>query len=157
MKKERYQTKVAVFLLLTREKDGVTQILLQERANTGYMDGKYETSCSGHLEKGETLAQAIIREAKEEIGIDVKEKDLKMVALIHPYKDDYLNVFFQTKEYEGIPEIKEPEKCDDLRWFNIEELPENIFIRIKNVLENIKRNIIYDDDDFTNQKYKDIN
>lgn len=154
MKKERYQTKVAVFLLLTREKDGVTQILLQERANTGYMDGKYETSCSGHLEKGETLAQAIIREAKEEIGIDVKEKDLKMVALIHPYKDDYLNVFFQTKEYEGIPEIKEPEKCDDLRWFNIEELPENIFIRIKNVLENIKRNIIYDDDDFTNQKYK---
>lgn len=157
MKKERYQTKVAVFLLLTREKDGVTQILLQERANTGYMDGKYETSCSGHLEKGETLAQAIIREAKEEIGIDVKEKDLKMVALIHPYKDDYLNVFFQTKEYEGIPEIKEPEKCDDLRWFNTEELPENIFIRIKNVLENIKRNIIYDDDDFTNQKYKDIN
>lgn len=157
MKKERYQTKVAVFLLLTREKDGVTQILLQERANTGYMDGKYETSCSGHLEKGESLAQATIREAKEEIGINVKEKDLKMVALIHPYKDDYLNVFFQTKEYEGIPEIKEPEKCDDLRWFNIEELPENIFIRIKNVLENIKRNIIYDDDDFTNQKYKDIN
>lgn len=152
MKKERYQTKVAVFLLLTREKDGVTQILLQERANTGYMDGKYETSCSGHLEKGETLAQAIIREAKEEIGIDVKEKDLKMVALIHPYQDDYLNVFFETKKYEGTPKIKEPEKCDDLRWFNIEELPENIFDRIKNVLENIKRNIIYDDGDFTNQK-----
>lgn len=157
MKKERYQTKVAVFLLLTREKDGLTQILLQERVNTGYMDGKYDAACSGHLEKGETLAQATIREAKEEIGIDVKEEDLKMVALIHPYQDDYLNVFFEAKEYEGIPEIKEPEKCDDLRWFNIEELPENIFVRIKNVLENIKRNIIYDDDNFTNQKYKDIN
>lgn len=157
MKKERYQTKVAVFLLLTREKDGVTQILLQERANTGYMDGKYETSCSGHLEKGESLAQAIIREAKEEIGIDIREKDLKMVALIHPYQEDYLNVFFETKKYEGIPEIKEPEKCDDLRWFNVDKLPENIVVRTKNVLENIKRNIIYDDDDFTNQKYKDIN
>lgn len=157
MKKERYQTKVAVFLLLTREKDGVTQILLQERANTGYMDGKYETSCSGHLEKGESLAQAIIREAKEEIGIDIREKELKMVALIHPYQEDYLNVFFETKKYEGIPEIKEPEKCDDLRWFNVDKLPENIVVRTKNVLENIKRNIIYDDDDFTNQKYKDIN
>ncbi len=49
--KERYQSKVAVFLILTREVNGQTQILLQERYNTGYMDGKYDTACSGHLEK----------------------------------------------------------------------------------------------------------
>lgn len=153
MKKERYQTKVAIFLLLTREKDGITELLLQKRLNTGYMDGMYEASCSGHLEKGESLSQAIIREAKEEIGINIKEEDLKMVALIHPYKEDYLNVFFKTRKYEGAPEIKEPEKCDDLRWFNIDGLPENMVVRVKSVLENIKKDIIYDDGDFTNQKY----
>lgn len=157
MKKERYQTKVAVFLMLTRVKEGVKEILLQKRVNTGYMDNMYDMACSGHLEKGESLAHATIREAKEEIGIDVKEEDLKMVALIHPYQDDYLNVFFETEKYEGTPEIKEPNKCDDLKWFNINDLPENTIVRIRNVLENIKRDIIYDDDNFTNQKYVNYN
>ena len=152
MKKERYQSKVAVFLILFREKDGQKEILLQKRVNTGYLDNMYEASCSGHLEKNETLAHATIREAKEEIGIDVKEEDLKFVALIHPYQDDYLNVFFEAIKYEGIPEIKEPDKCGDLRWFKIDELPENTIIRTRNVLENIKRNILYDDGYFSNQK-----
>lgn len=48
--KERYKSKVAVFLILTREEKGQKQVLLQERCNTGYMDGKYDTSRSGHLE-----------------------------------------------------------------------------------------------------------
>ncbi len=149
--KERYQSKVAVFLILTREENGKTEILLQERYNTGYMDGKYDAACSGHLEKGESVSMALVREAKEEIGIDINEKDLRFVELIHSYKEDYINVFFTTKKYSGTPKIMEPEKCDDLRWFDIENLPENIFQRIKNVLININKGILYDDADFTHQ------
>lgn len=149
--KERYQSKVAVFLILTREENGKTGILLQERYNTGYMDGKYDAACSGHLEKGESVSMALVREAKEEIGIDINEKDLRFVELIHSYKEDYINVFFTTKKYSGTPKIMEPEKCDDLRWFDIENLPENIFPRIKNVLININKGILYDDADFTHQ------
>ncbi len=149
--KERYQSKVAVFLILTREENGKTEILLQERYNTGYMDGKYDAACSGHLEKGESVSMALVREAKEEIGIDINEKDLRFVELIHSYKEDYINVFFTTKKYSGTPKIMEPEKCDDLRWFDIENLPENIFPRIKNVLININKGILYDDADFTHQ------
>lgn len=149
--KERYQSKVAVFLILTREENGKTEILLQERYNTGYMDGKYDAACSGHLEKGESVSMALVRETKEEIGIDINEKDLRFVELIHSYKEDYINVFFTTKKYSGTPKIMEPEKCDDLRWFDIENLPENIFQRIKNVLININKGILYDDADFTHQ------
>lgn len=116
----------------------------------------YDMACSGHLESGETLAHATVREAYEEIGITIKEEDLKMIALIHPYEDDYINVFFTATSYEGVPTIKEPNKCGDLNWFNINELPDNTIIRIRNVLENVKRGIIYDDDNFTHQKfYKD--
>ena len=149
--KERYQSKVAVFLILTREENGKTEILLQERYNTGYMDGKYDAACSGHLEKGESVSMALVREAKEEIGIDINEKDLRFVELIHSYKEDYINVFFTTKKYSGTPKIMEPDKCDDLRWFDIENLPDNIFPRIKNVLININKGILYDDADFTHQ------
>ena len=149
--KERYQSKVAVFLILTREENGKTEILLQERYNTGYMDGKYDAACSGHLEKGESVSMALVREAKEEIGIDINEKDLRFVELIHSYKEDYINMFFTTKKYSGTPKIMEPDKCDDLRWFDIENLPDNIFPRIKNVLININKGILYDDADFTHQ------
>ena len=150
--KERYQSKVAVFLILTREIEGQTQILLQERCNTGYMDGKYDTACSGHLEREESLSMALCREAKEEINLDIEEKNLELVSIIHPYQEDYINVFFTTNKYTGTPKIMEPNKCNDLQWFNINELPENTITRIRNVIENMKKGIIYDDGDFSRQK-----
>ena len=150
--KERYQSKVAVFLILTREINGKTQILLQKRYNTGYMDNQYDVACSGHLEKGESLTMAVVREVKEEIGLDINEKDLKLVSVIHPYQEDYINVFFTTNNYIGTPKIMEHDKCSDLQWFDINNLPENTIIRIKNVLKNMEKGIIYDDGDFSHQK-----
>ena len=86
-------------MILTRKINEITEILLQERCNTGYMDGKYDTACSGHLEKGESVLVAIVRETKEELGICVNENDLRLVAVIHPYQEDYINVFFTTNKY----------------------------------------------------------
>lgn len=150
---ERYQTKVAVFLILTRTKNENTEVLLQERCNTGYMDGKYDTACSGHIESGESLLTAMVREAKEELGIDIKENDLILVAVIHPYKEDYINIFFTTKEYSGIPKIMETNKCSNLQWFSINGLPENVIVRVKNIIENMHKGIICDDGDFSHQNY----
>lgn len=143
--KERYESKVSVCLVLTRKKDGKTEILLQERYNTGYMDGKYDTACSGHLEKGESLSMALVREAKEEIGLDISEKDLKLVSILHPYHEDYIYVVFTTDKYKGVPKIMEPNKCSKLQWFNINELPKNIIVRIEKMITNMKNNIIYYD------------
>ena len=153
--KKRHESKIAVFLVLIRMNNGRKEILLQERFNTGYMDGKYDMACSGHLEKGESLAHAVVREAKEEIGIEIDEKDLKLVSVIHPYQDDYLNVFFETKKYQGIPQIMEKDKCDDLQWFDIDNLPDNIMERMRKVLINIHNDILYDDAEFSIQKYNE--
>lgn len=154
--KNRYESKVVVFLVLTRMGlNGKKEVLLQKRCNTGYMDGKYDMACSGHLEKGEPLQMAVIREAKEEIGICIDPKDLELVSIIHPYQEDYINVFFSTQKYRGVPEIKEKEKCDDLNWFELDKLPDNTIDRIKNVLKNIKDGIIYDDGNFSYQRFKE--
>lgn len=54
------------------KKTGAKEILLALRKNTGYRDGKYELP-GGHVEEGEDLMQAMVREAKEELMIEVKE------------------------------------------------------------------------------------
>ncbi|MBO5348292.1 MAG: NUDIX domain-containing protein [Clostridia bacterium] len=154
--KQRYESKIAVFLVLTREKNEKKEVLLQKRCNTGYMDGKYDMACSGHLEAGESLTMAMARECEEEIGIKVKPKDLELVSIIHAYNEDYMHVFFTTQKYEGTPKIMEKEKCDDLNWFDIDNLPCNTIERIKNVLKNIQNGIVYDDDNFSCQKLKGI-
>ena len=154
--KQRYESKIAVFLVLTRIKDGKKEVLLQKRCNTGYMDGKYDMACSGHLEAGESLTMAMVRECEEEIGIQVDPRDLELVSIIHPYQEDYINVFFTVQKYKGTPKIMEKEKCDDLNWFELDNLPDNTIERIKNVLKNIQKGIIYDDGDFSCQKSKEI-
>lgn len=153
--KHRYESKIAVFLVLKRIVDGKKEVLLQRRCNTGYMDGKYDMACSGHLEAGEPLAMAVVREANEEIDILIDPKDLELVSIIHPYQEDYINIFFSTQKYTGTPKIMEKEKCDDLNWFEINNLPDNTIERIKNVLKNMQNGIIYDDGDFSYQKSKE--
>ena len=71
------------------------------------------------------------------------------------YEENYINAFFTTQKYEGIPKIIEKEKCEDLNWFNIDNLPKNTIERIKNVLKNMQYGIIYDDGKFSRQKQKE--
>ena len=71
--KERFMIKCAVFLILTKIENNKEYILLQRRYNTGILDGQYDVSSSGHLENGETLKESIIRETKEELGIEISD------------------------------------------------------------------------------------
>jgi ADP-ribose pyrophosphatase YjhB (NUDIX family) len=54
-----------------------------------------------------------------------------------------MDFFFLAEKWEGEPEIKEPDKCDDMSWFPINDLPENILPYVKNVIENYKDGIAF--------------
>jgi len=129
----RFKMKMGVFLVLIE--DG--QVLLLRRYNTGIGDGKYVFPMGG-VEDGETASEAVIREAKEEAGIDVHPEHMRaahvMQQLYHmPDGDTFeqVNVFFVTNHYDGIPANMEPHKADDLRFFPVDSLPANTepFIR----------------------------
>ena len=62
---------VAVHLLIIQGDD----VLLLRRFNTGWADGYYSL-VAGHVEHGETATQAIVREAKEEIDIEILQANL---------------------------------------------------------------------------------
>lgn len=121
MTREHYQVAPECSLLLVRE----GKIFLVRRANTGYEDGKY-CMPSGHKEKGETPLQGIIREAKEEVGIDIEPKRLTLVHTMYRKgeNDERPSYFFHASEWVGEPKNNEPEKADDAKWFHLTELPD---------------------------------
>lgn len=139
---ERYSSKLVTDLMLTRENNGKKEVLLALRKNTGYRDGEYELP-GGHVDTGEDLMQAMVREAKEELLIDIKEADLKIAHILHHYTGDRVNFILTTNVYEGIPSIGEPDKCEKLEWFDINELPTNITNKVKKSIEEINLNIFY--------------
>lgn len=146
----RYQSFGCAFMLLMRGKGAEREVLLHVRQNSGYMDGKYDASASGHLEPGETLENCAVRETKEEIGIDLRPQDLEFKLLCHNVEENYIKAFFTADLPEGqTPRVCEPDKSGGVQWFRLNNLPENIVPFLPKVLQCIERNIQYDDGDFT--------
>lgn len=125
MTTERFALSAAVFLILV--KNG--RVLLGRRRHAVWYDKSYDL-VSGHLDGNETLVGALTREAKEEINITIDPKDVRFTTFLHIYHPEdgkeYFNVFFEVREWQGEPTIMEPDKCDDLRWFPLDELPDNL-------------------------------
>lgn len=136
MSKERNKTVPAVYFVFKKE----NKILLGRRQNTTYYDGWYGLP-AGHIDARELPIEAGIREAKEEVGLNIKAEDVKFTHALyrtaHDETGDRSDYFFIVTKWEGEPKIIEPEKCDDLQWFRIDKLPENMIHHEKKVLENI--------------------
>lgn len=135
MSTERFKLSAAVYLILV--KNG--KVLLLRRFNTGWMNGHY-TLVSGHLDGNEPVFDCMIREAKEEAGISILKKDLEPVTTIHRYSTDreYIDFFFVVKKWKGEIKIMEPNKCDDLSWFPVNDLPNNTLPFVANIVKNYK-------------------
>lgn len=141
---ERYTCKLVTDLMLTRknEQTGAEEVLLALRKDTGYKDGEYELP-GGHVEAGEDLMNAMVREAKEELNIELKEENLKIAHILHHYNGDRINFVLTTETYEGVPSIGEPDKCKKLEWFDIKNLPSNIIPKARKSIEEINSGIFY--------------
>lgn len=136
MKEERNTIPMTTLLMLRKE----NRVLLLRRFNTGYEDGKY---CfpGGHVEKGEQIHKAMIREAKEEIGIDIEDKDLHLIHVCNRKVEDnaYVDFIFECRKWKRKEKIMEKDKSDELRWFDLNNIPDNIIPFMKEIFNNEKR------------------
>jgi 8-oxo-dGTP diphosphatase len=113
----------AAHLVLVND-DG--QVLLGRRQNTGFADGSFHLP-SGHLEPGETLVDALIREAKEETGVTIGPEHVEFAHVMHDASGGgRAQFFFLVRQWAGTPVNCEPGKCSELAWFALDRLPEPI-------------------------------
>ena len=111
------------------------KICLMRRYNTGWNDGKYALM-GGHVNDEENPIKAVIREAEEELGIYIKESDLNHLYTM-AVKPDHIYLYFGCKAFDGIITNNEPHQCDDISFFDINNLPENIIDADRIALNNI--------------------
>lgn len=123
-----------VHLLLS---DRQRRVLFGRRANTGYEDGAYHLP-SGHLEADESVVAALVREATEEIGVTIDPAAVDFAHIMHNASSGgRAAFFFLVEQWEGEPLNMEPDKCDDLAWFDLEALPDRMIPYCREALHHI--------------------
>ena len=133
-----FSVPVSVHLLLIKE----NKILLMRRKNTGFANGFYSMP-AGKLEPKESVENAIIREVKEEINIDIKNETLRTIQVMNRNGIDRerIDYFFTVDRWNGEIKNNELNKCDDLKWFDLDKLPENTIPYIKEAIINYNKKI----------------
>jgi 8-oxo-dGTP diphosphatase len=120
------------------------RILLQRRQGTNFYPGFYGVP-AGHLDGNETAREGCAREIKEEIGIKIEPNDLRVVHVVHRKgeRDERIDFFMMTDKYSGEIANMEPDKCDDLRWFDLDKLPDNMVDHVEDALKQYRKGLFY--------------
>jgi 8-oxo-dGTP pyrophosphatase MutT (NUDIX family) len=112
-------------------------LMLKRRHNKEWEDKGGWGNIGGSVEPDETPVQACIREAREEIGVDLKQEDLVPVyvrKVPESEPNEYLMHFYATS-IDINTKIVLNDESDEYRWFNIYALPENMLDDKKDILE----------------------
>src|SRR3990167_4115517 len=139
--KKRPIVNAAIAFLLNEE----GKIFLAERPENKLLSGVCEPP-GGKIEFGETPEEALIRELKEEIGIDVAHQDLELCTTVaYPYDSYQLSMTcYVCRNWKGDPYGAEGQK---IAWYGWEELRNLCFFsatvipfhRVREILENESR------------------
>jgi len=148
MEKEKFLS--SIYLIIKNDKG---QILLYRRKGTKLWPN-FLALPAGHVDEGENVFDALKREAKEELDIEVKISDIIDSFVVNRRNktlNPYFDVYFEIKKYKGIIKINEPDKNGGFIWCSIENLPEDMVKfqkeAIRNNLKNIKFSVIDVDDE----------
>lgn len=125
MKIIRDVIKVAAGVIFDGEK-----VLLAKRSERQKLPGYWEFP-GGKLETGETPSAALVRELREELGVEVKVLELLCEHQFQRDNNDFHLYFLKAEIAEGIPKNIEHE---ELEWFHVETIPMNKLLSSNHVV-----------------------
>lgn len=121
---------VVVFVVSSDNKN----ILLQLRsADKKLWPNLWDVAAGGHVDAGELGYQAALREAREELGLDLEKEDLEFIGAttsenhIGDVINNHYNEYYVTHSDAKPQDLKlQPEEVQDARWFSADELAQRV-------------------------------
>ena len=115
------------------------KVLLQQRNKEP--ERGYWSIPGGKLEWMETFEDAVKREVKEECDVDIQVEKLLGICdhIVKNENQHWVSPSFLCKITNGEPKIMEPTKHTDMKWFNLNELPEKLTITTQNAVKQYKK------------------
>lgn len=126
------EVRVGVAAVILRE----GRVLLGERIGS---HGAYTWATpGGHLEWGESIEECAKRETLEETGLVVSgfEKLSFTNDIFEKENKHYITLFVVASDVSGEPQVTEPDKCKQWKWFKLDELPKPLFLPLTNLLND---------------------
>ncbi len=93
----------------------------------------------GKQEYNETVLETAIRETKEETNLDLKELYVYTASDEFQIDRHFVTIGVISSSYEGELKVMEPNKIDEWKWFDINDLPNNIYTPSKNMIDEYKK------------------
>ena len=136
------QVRVGVAVII---RDG-DKILLGHRSkdkpDTGGIIGRDTwTLPGGKQEFDESILTCVARETKEECNLDLNESDLEIIGATDDFGPDrhFVTITTVANAYSGEAKVMEPTKEDEWKWFDINNLPSNLYPPSENSLIQYKK------------------
>lgn len=140
---------VGVHLFL-QDADG--RVLLGLRHPASAYAGDLYHALAGHCEREDAIS-CIIREAEEEAGLLLDPEGIDLVHLVHSQDSlsarPRIQLFFRARSWSGVPQVLEPDRCVEWRWFNPKDLPDNLVPYTRQAIEAILDGRPYSDTGWT--------
>lgn len=114
-----------------------------EKADSELHGEKSWTMPGGKLEFGESFEDSIKREVLEETGIKLKSFKVMCVNNDKNEEAHFVTVGFFSDDFEGEPQVMEPDEIVEWGWFDLDNLPEPLFMPSAKIFENYKKNLFY--------------
>ena len=133
----------AVVLFIISEDN--SKVLLQKRsANKKLWPNLWDVTAAGHVLAGELGYQTVIRETKEEIGVDITKNDLEFIGGTRSENisgniiNRHFNEFYIVHKDIDINDIVlQEEEVQDIKWFNKEEIISRINDNYKDLTDKV--------------------
>ena len=105
-------------------KNGEDKILLMKRGSLSKSEPNTWCIPGGAVEFNERMEDSVVREIKEELGVDIEVvKQYGCANHIMPTEGKHwVSTIFLCKITQGEPKVMEPGKCDEIGWFSLEEM-----------------------------------